>query len=50
MQVIEDFETSLDDLFQRPDVVGSLPLDVEDKVIKLAAESREKLIYISLMA
>ena len=42
MQVIEDFETSLDDLFQRPDVVGSLPLDVEDKVIKLAAESREK--------
>jgi CheY-like chemotaxis protein len=42
MQVIEDFETSLDELFQRPDVLGTLPLDVEDKVIKIAEKSREK--------
>jgi len=42
MEVIEDYETSLDELFQRPDIIGALPLDMEDKVIQLAAESRKK--------
>lgn len=40
MEVIENIEISLDELFQRPDVMGVLPLDVEDKVIKIAENSR----------
>jgi CheY-like chemotaxis protein len=42
MEVIEDYETSLNELFQRPDMQGAIPLDVEDKVLHIAEQSRHR--------
>jgi len=42
MKVIEDFEESLIEMFERPDVAAALPVDVEDLVLGLFNKSRQQ--------